>query len=64
MAEVIRRSARDIDAAGTRSASGFGMLNVAAALALPTPIRDPFEPNDDIDEVDPSGDRYLSRRRR
>jgi hypothetical protein len=36
------------------------MLNVAAALALPTPIRDPYEPNDDIEEVDPNGDRYVS----
>ena len=30
----------------------------------PAPIRDPFEPNDDVDEVDPNGDRYLSRPRR
>ena len=37
------------------------MLNVAAALALPAPIRDPFEPNDDIDQVDPNGDRYVSK---
>jgi subtilisin family serine protease len=59
VAEVLRRSARDIDAPGRDSATGFGMLNVAAALTAPTPIRDPFEPNDDIDEVDPSGDRNL-----
>ncbi len=59
VAEIIRRSARDIDQAGRDGASGFGMLNVQAALALPTPIRDPFEPNDDIDEVSPAGDRNL-----
>ena len=35
------------------------MLNVQAALALPSPIRDPFEPNDDVDEVSPAGDRNL-----
>lgn len=61
VAEVIRRSATDIAPAGRDQASGFGMLNVAAALALPAPIRDPFEPNDDIDQVDPNGDRYVSR---
>ena len=37
------------------------MLNVGAALALATPIRDPYEPNDDVDEVDPNGDRYVSK---
>jgi len=61
VAEVLRRSATDIAPAGRDQSSGFGMLNVAAALALPAPIRDPYEPNDDIDEVDPNGDRYVSR---
>jgi hypothetical protein len=59
--EILRRSATDIAPAGRDQASGFGMLNVAAALALPVPIRDPFEPNDDIDQVDPNGDRYVSK---
>ena len=59
VAEILRRSARDIDQPGRDPASGFGMLNVQAALALPSPIRDPFEPNDDIDEVAPNGDRNL-----
>ncbi|MCZ7588591.1 MAG: hypothetical protein M5U27_06970 [Gaiella sp.] len=36
------------------------MLDVAAALALPAPIRDPYEPNDDIDQVDPNGNRYVA----
>ena len=35
------------------------MLNVQAALALAAPIRDPYEPNDDVDEVSPNGDRNL-----
>ena len=61
VAEILRRSARDIGAPGRDSASGFGMLNVAAALALPVPIKDPFEPNDDIDQVNPAGDAYLSK---
>lgn len=59
VAEILRRSARDIDAPGRDRATGFGMLNLAAALAAPSPVRDPFEPNDDIEEVDPSGDRNL-----
>jgi subtilisin family serine protease len=57
VAEIVRRSARDIDQPGRDAASGFGMLNVAAALTLPSPIRDPFEPNDDVDEVSPNGER-------
>jgi Subtilase family len=61
VAEVLRRSATDIAPAGRDQASGFGMLNVAAALGLPAPIRDPFEPNDDIDQVNPNGDRYVSK---
>lgn len=61
VAEILRRSATDIAPAGRDQASGFGMLNVAAALALPAPIRDAYEPNDDIDQVNPNGDRYVSR---
>ena len=60
VAEILRRSATDIPPSGRDQASGFGMLNVAAALALPAPIRDLYEPNDDIDQVDPNGDRYES----
>lgn len=59
VAEVLRRSARDIGPAGRDPAAGFGVLDVAAALALPAPVRDPFEPNDDIEEVDPNGDRFM-----
>jgi hypothetical protein len=61
VAEILRRSATDIAPAGRDQSSGFGMLNVGAALALPAPIRDPYEPNDDIDQVDPNGDRYVSK---
>jgi hypothetical protein len=61
VAEILRRSARDLPPAGRDSASGFGMLNVAAALALPAPVADPYEPNDDIDQVSPSGDRYVAK---
>jgi subtilisin family serine protease len=61
VAEILRRSARDIGQPGRDTASGFGVLDLAAALALAAPVDDPFEPNDDIDEVNPSKDMYLSK---
>lgn len=60
VSEILRRSARDIGPPGRDNASGFGMLNVAAALSYPAPTIDPREPNDDIDNVDPAGERYFS----
>ena len=59
VAEILRRSARDLGPTGRDPASGFGALDVRAALGLASPIRDPFEPNDDIEQVDPNGDRFL-----
>jgi hypothetical protein len=59
VAEILRRSARDIGAPGRDDAAGFGRLDVAAALNLAAPVRDPFEPNDDIEEVAPNGDRFM-----
>jgi len=53
--EVMRRSATDIDVQGRDDLSGFGLLNVSAALAYPAPVRDPLEPNDDIEFVRPGG---------
>jgi subtilisin family serine protease len=60
VAEVLRRSARDLGAPGRDTSSGFGMLNVAAALAAPTPVADRGEPNDDVDNVNPDGERNFS----
>jgi hypothetical protein len=54
--EVMRRSATDVGDPGRDDAAGYGMLNVAAALAYPAPIRDPLEPNDDVAFVKPDGD--------
>ena len=51
--EVMRRSAVDIDAPGRDDATGFGLLNVPAALAYAAPVPDPLEPNDDMDYVAP-----------
>jgi Subtilase family len=53
LAEVLRTSARDVGPAGFDPDTGFGILDIPAALAAPTPQRDPLEPNDDIDEVKP-----------
>jgi subtilisin family serine protease len=51
--DVMRMSAHDLAPTGYDRASGFGLLNIPAALAYPAPLRDPFEPNDDVDEVNP-----------
>ena len=62
--EVMRRSAQDIGRAGRDDATGFGLLNVPAALAYPAPVRDPLEPNDDVEFVQPGGAlRHRDRRR-
>lgn len=60
VAEVIRRSAKDIGPAGRDVESGFGLLDVSAALALAAPVRDSAEPNDDVEHVDPNGDRNVA----
>ena len=54
--EVMRRSAVDIAAPGRDDATGFGLLNVPAALAYAAPVPDPLEPNDDVDYVTPGQD--------
>jgi hypothetical protein len=54
LADVLRRSARDVSATGYDPASGFGLIQMAAALAAPTPERDVLEPNDGISFVNGS----------
>jgi subtilisin family serine protease len=53
LGEVLRRSAKDLGAAGFDPSSGWGLLDIPAALAFPTPPADPGEPNDDIEQVKP-----------
>jgi hypothetical protein len=53
LAGVLRESATDIGPPGFDNASGYGLLNIPAALVAPAPPIDPNEPNDDIDEVKP-----------
>ena len=51
VAEILRTSARDVNTPGYDDATGYGILDVAAALAAPTPLRDLPEPNDDTSEA-------------
>jgi Subtilase family len=51
LAEVMRRSARDIGTPGFDPRNGFGLLDLPAALVAATPSVDPLEPNDDVDQV-------------
>jgi len=55
VAEMLRRSATDLDVPGFDPAAGWGLLNVPAALSGRAPIRDPQEPNDDVDLVADGG---------
>ncbi len=54
LADVLRRSARDVGVPGYDPASGFGVIQMAGALALPKPAPDVLEPNDGISFVDGS----------
>jgi hypothetical protein len=54
VAEVLRRSARDLQRPGWDISTGWGALNLEAALREPAPPGDPNEPNDDIPWVDGS----------
>jgi hypothetical protein len=49
--ELLRRSARDVGVPGRDIDTGFGVLDIAKALAAPAPAPDPSEPNDDVDQV-------------
>lgn len=51
LGDLLRSSARDIGPAGFDERSGFGILDIPAALARPLSPRDPQEPNDDIRQV-------------
>ena len=53
--ELMRRSATDIGPKGFDDASGYGLLDIPRALAFRTPRRDPQEPNDQPNEIEPHG---------
>lgn len=54
LADVLRGSARDVGAPGYDPASGFGLIQMVAALTLPEPEPDVLEPNDGISFIDGS----------
>jgi hypothetical protein len=60
VAQILRSSATDIGPPGRDPTSGYGLLNLPAALAAPTPLRDANEPNDDASQVVPGRDGYHS----
>ena len=53
--ELMRRSAKDIAEPGFDEASGYGQLDIPAALSFKTPLRDPHEPNEKANEIEPRG---------
>jgi hypothetical protein len=53
--ELMRTSARDIAPPGRDADTGFGLLDVPAALTSPTPAPDRQEPNDDVHHVRAGG---------
>ena len=53
--EVMRRSARDVGKRGWDRNTGYGILNVPAALTRKAPRADPQEPNEDVYLVKPKG---------
>jgi subtilase family protein len=52
---VMRASAQDVYSPGFDPFSGFGRLNIPAALTVAPPARDPQEPNEDVTYVKPGG---------
>ncbi|HEY2074364.1 MAG TPA: S8 family serine peptidase [Gaiellaceae bacterium] len=53
VAELLRESAHPVGSQSFDPKTGYGIIDVAAALALPTPPADPNEPNDDVVQVKP-----------
>jgi hypothetical protein len=51
----MRRSAKDIGAPGFDDSSGYGLLDIPRALLFRTPRRDPQEPNDQPNLIEPHG---------
>ncbi len=55
LADLLRFSARDVAQPGYDERTGYGVLDIPAALAAPLPPRDPQEPNDDVSQVVAAG---------
>src|SRR5262249_58693639 len=46
---LVRRTAKQRDHGGVSNETGYGVIDIRAALSAPTPPPDPFQPNDHID---------------
>jgi hypothetical protein len=55
LSELLRSTARDVGPSGWDRDTGFGILDLPAALRQPLPSVDPLEPNDDVNQVKPGG---------
>jgi len=55
LAEVLRASAQDVHTPGFDPFTGFGRLNIPAALTVAPAAPDPQEPNEDVSYVRPGG---------
>jgi len=53
VADILRSTAHPVGPSRFSTQTGYGIVNVAAALAAPTPQNDPQEPNDDVSQVRP-----------
>jgi len=53
VAALLRESAQPVGPQRFDAKAGYGVIDIAAALALPTPAPDPGEPNDDVGMVKP-----------
>ena len=53
--ELMRTSARDMAPPGRDADTGYGLLDIPAALTKPAPAPDPQEPNDDVRHVRAGG---------
>jgi Subtilase family len=53
--ELMRTSARDMAPPGRDADTGYGLLDIPAALTKPAPPPDPQEPNDDVRHVRAGG---------
>lgn len=51
LADLLRLTARDVAETGYDERTGYGVLDIPAALAAPLPRRDLQEPNDDVSQV-------------
>ena len=51
LSDLLRFSARDLGEPGYDERTGYGVLDIPAAIAAPLPPRDPQEPNDDVSHV-------------